>query len=60
MNESTQPIPFDPHFSPQFYAELWGVSVSTILRLFKDEPGVLKFSTPAKNGKLGRRNGEQG
>ena len=45
-----EPIPVDPHFSPQFYAELWGISVSTVLRWFQDLPGVLKLSKPSKNG----------
>lgn len=45
-----QPIPIDPHFSPQFYAELWGVSASTATRWFQDRPGVLKLSKPSRNG----------
>jgi hypothetical protein len=48
------PIPVDPHYSPQFYAELWGMSVSTVLRWFQDMEGVLKFSKPSKNGKRSR------
>ena len=44
----------DPHFSPQFYAELWGMSPSTVVRWFQDMDGVLKLSRPAKNGKRGR------
>jgi hypothetical protein len=48
------PIPIDPHFSPQFYAELWGLSASTILRWFQDLEGVLKVSQPSKNGKRTR------
>lgn len=34
----------DKHFSPRFFAELWGVSESTIVRWFRDVPGVLKVS----------------
>jgi hypothetical protein len=49
-----QPILIDPHYSPQFYAELWGMSVSTIIRWFQDIEGVLKLSKPAKNGKRSR------
>jgi hypothetical protein len=49
-----EPIVIDPHFSPQFYAELWGLSVSTVIRWFQDEPGVLKLSQPTKNGKRSR------
>jgi hypothetical protein len=49
-----EPVTVDPHFSPQFYAELWGLSVSTVIRWFQDEPGVLKLSQPANNGKRSR------
>jgi hypothetical protein len=49
-----QPIVIDPHYSPQFYAELWGMSVSTIIRWFQDIEGVLKLSKPAKNGRRTR------
>ena len=45
-----QPIPIDPHYSPQFFAELWGVNVSTVTRWFQDEPGLLKLSKPARSG----------
>ena len=48
------PIPVDPHYSPQFYAELWGTSVSTVVRWFQDMEGVLKLSTSAKSGKRTR------
>ncbi len=50
----SEPIPVDPHYSPQFYAELWGLSVSTVIRWFQDLEGVLKLSKPAKNGKRSR------
>jgi hypothetical protein len=49
-----EPIPIDPHYSPQFYAELWGMSVSTIVRWFQDVEGVVKLSKPSKNGKRTR------
>jgi hypothetical protein len=49
-----QPMVIDAHYSPQFYAELWGMSPSTVIRWFQDEPGVLKLSQPAKNGKRTR------
>jgi len=48
------PIQIDPDFSPQFYAELWGLSPSTVLRWFQDMEGVLKLSKPSKNGKRNR------
>jgi hypothetical protein len=37
-------IRLDQHYTPQFYAELWGVSRDTIVRWFQDLPGVLKLS----------------
>jgi len=46
-----QPVVIDPHFSPQFYAELWGIHPTTVIRWFQDMPGVLKLSSPPKNGK---------
>jgi hypothetical protein len=49
-----QPIVIDPHYSPQFYAELCGTSPSTVVRWFQDADGVLKLSTPSKNGKRTR------
>jgi len=48
------PICLDPHYSPQFWAELWGTSVSTIIRWFQDEEGVLKLSVTSKNGRRTR------
>lgn len=47
-------IVIDPHYSPQFYAELWGTSPSTVVRWFQDMEGVLKLATPSKNGKRSR------
>jgi hypothetical protein len=49
-----EPITIDPHYSPQFFAELWGTSVSTVLRWFQDRDGVLKLNKPARNGKRTR------
>jgi hypothetical protein len=40
------------HFSPLEIAELWGLSVDTVRRLFANEPGVLQISNPRR----GRRN----
>ncbi len=51
---SPEPIVVDPHYSPQFYAELWGLSVSTAVRWFQDQDGVLKLGRSGKNGKRGR------
>jgi hypothetical protein len=49
-----EPIRIDPHFSPQFYAEPWGMSPSTVIRWFEDRAGVLKLSKPAINGRQTR------
>jgi hypothetical protein len=49
-----EPITIDPHYSPRFYAELWGMSPSTVVRWFEDCPGVLRLSKPARNGKRTR------
>jgi hypothetical protein len=49
-----EPITIDPHYSPRFYAELWGTSPSTVVRWFEDVPGVLKLSQPGRNGKRTR------
>jgi hypothetical protein len=49
-----EPIVIDPHYSPQFYAELWGLSVSTVVRWFQDQNGVLKLGKSSKNGSRGR------
>ena len=46
-------VRLDQHYSPQFYAELWGVSRDTIVRWFQDLPGVLKLSEPST--RRGRR-----
>lgn len=49
-----QPITIDPHYSPGFYAELWGVSASTVLRWFQDQPGVLKVGNEPKGRRRAR------
>jgi hypothetical protein len=54
MKTDFQPVTIDPHYSPRFYSELWGLSESTVLRWFQDQPGVLKCGEPAKNGKRTR------
>ena len=53
MIRAPEPITIDPHFSPAFYAELWGISVSTVVRWFQDEPGVLKLQTAFGTGAAG-------
>ena len=52
--EPPQPVVIDQHYSPQFYAEFWGMSPSTVIRWFQDMEGVLKLSMPARNGRRGR------
>jgi len=32
------------HYSPKEIAEMWGIHVTTVRRLFQDEPGVLKLT----------------
>jgi hypothetical protein len=49
--DAPQPVVVDQHYSPQFYAELWGISVSTVVRWFEDLPGVLKLNKRSRNGK---------
>jgi hypothetical protein len=49
-----EPITIDPHYSPQFYAELWGLSVSTTVRWFQDRDGVLKLNKPMRSGRRTR------
>lgn len=49
-----QPIVVDQHFSAQFYAELWRLDPSTVIRWFQDMPDVLKLSQASKNGKRTR------
>jgi hypothetical protein len=49
-----EPILVDPHYSPQFYAELWGISPSTVVRWFQDKDGVLRARKASKNGKRTR------
>jgi hypothetical protein len=49
-----EPIRVDPHYSAEFYAELWGVSAATVVRWFEDREGVLKLGTASKNGRRSR------
>lgn len=54
MKFDSVPVVVDKHFSPQFYAELWGISADTVLRWFQDEHGVLKMGKPCAKGKRQR------
>jgi hypothetical protein len=51
MTHAPEQVRLEQHYSPQFYAELWGVSRDTIVRWFQDLPGVLKLSEPGKRGR---------
>jgi hypothetical protein len=35
--------PMERHYSPEEVADLWRLSVKTILRLFTGEPGIIEF-----------------
>jgi hypothetical protein len=43
--------PFERHYTPKELAELWRVDESTIRRLFRDEPGVLRIGEAGRRGK---------
>jgi len=51
MMQAPEQVRIDQHYSPQFYAELWGVSRDTVIRWFQDMSGVLKLSEPGKRGR---------
>jgi hypothetical protein len=36
----------EKHYTPKEIAALWGISDSTVRRLFEDAPGVLKICMP--------------
>ena len=38
------------HFSPKELGAIWGMSHDVIIRIFKDEPGVLRTSPPRRRG----------
>ena len=48
-NGGIEPVPTPPgtisegHFSPMYFARKWGLSTRTVIRWFKNEPGVLKI-----------------
>jgi hypothetical protein len=49
---SSESTTFEKHFTPQYFADLWGCDESTIRRMFMDEPGVLKLGrVSSKSGK---------
>jgi hypothetical protein len=38
------------HFSPKELGKLWNMSHDSIIRLFRDEPGVLRLCPPHRRG----------
>lgn len=40
----------EKHFPPKYWAKRWGVDATTIVRWFRDEPGVLRLGSPSRNG----------
>lgn len=46
-------LAIERHYTPSELAELWGVDRTTIQRIFRDVPGVLKL------GKSNRRDGKK-
>lgn len=46
-------VEIDPLYPPVFYACLWSMSPSMVVKWFRDNPKVLKFqSQPKKGGKI--------
>ena len=41
--DTTTPLAAERHYSPREIADLWGVSVNTVRRLFQEQPGVLRL-----------------
>ncbi len=50
---SKQQPEIEPMLSPEQLAQLWSVHRTTILRMFAEEPGVMKFSSV--RGKIRKR-----
>jgi hypothetical protein len=49
--EAARPVE-ESYYAPEQLAKKWGVSVATIRRWFRDEPGVLKWGrTDSKPGR---------
>ena len=54
MTKGPAPIVIEQHYPPSFYAALLHVDVSTIVRAFRDRPGVIRLGEESKNGKRTR------
>jgi len=50
--QSAVPLPpgptFEPHYSVQQVARMWGLGVDIIRRIFELEPGVLRILSPER------------
>jgi hypothetical protein len=44
LNRVSKSPAFEKHFSPKELASIWGLDVSTVCKMLRDEPGVLKIS----------------
>jgi len=51
--EGCVPIAFERQYTPAELAEIWKLHETTIIRMFRDRPGVLKI------GKSNRRDGKR-
>lgn len=40
----------EKHYSPKEVAELWHISLSTVRRIFRDQPGTFKHQMPRVAG----------
>lgn len=45
------PLALQQHYKPAEIARAWGVSEDMIVRLFREEPGVLRLGSPGTSGK---------
>ncbi len=43
-----RPAAEEKHYAPKAIAELWGIDPSTVRKLFRDMPGVLKLGEKGK------------
>ena len=48
--QDVKPGWFEKHYSPQELGTVWGLSHDSIIRLIKNEPGVLKLCPPHRRG----------
>ncbi len=48
--EIPKPDWLEKHYSPQELGAIWGLSHDSIIRLIKNEPGVLKLCPPHRRG----------